>query len=143
MSPSQFSFKLRIDNSTSKQEQFQKIQSLSSYNIKNAFDGYDHSLFQTDDGMILAFGQNKYGSLLFEDSSLPEVISKPTKTVVGKYASFAIDGAFLSAVFFGCQAPANMPNKNVPDNMKLELAKLGSTISFANTAGNEPNNWKL
>ncbi|KAK8847980.1 hypothetical protein M9Y10_019032 [Tritrichomonas musculus] len=77
-------------------------------------------------------------SLLFEDSSLPEVISKPTKTVVGKYASFAIVGAFLSAVFVGCQAPANMPNKNVPDNMKLELAKFGSTISFANTTDNLP-----
>ena len=71
-------------------------------------------------------------SLLSEDSSLPEVISKPTKTVVNKYWRFPFSG------FCRLQAPANMPNKNVPDNMELELAKLGLTISFANTTDNLP-----
>ncbi|KAK8871923.1 hypothetical protein M9Y10_007669 [Tritrichomonas musculus] len=124
---------LGMPQSTSKLDRFQQIASLRMYNIKAAYAGYVHSLFQTDDGMILACGKTNYASLLIAKSSLSDLISTPTKTVIEKGASYANAGMFLSAVFVGCQAPNNAPNKKVSDNFTLLTPSSSSTSVFSKT----------
>lgn len=126
---------LGIPETTTKLDRFFMIQSLSSYEIKVAYAGYVHSLFQTKDGMILACGKTNYSSLLINKSSLPSIISTPTKTIVEKDASYANAGTFLSAVFVGCQSPINAPNKNVSDKQPLTATKSNSS-TFSNATNN-------
>lgn len=91
---------------------FTKIQSLEKYEIRAAYAGHSHSLFETYDGKVLSCGNNE-GDPLFIDSKPGRKVYLPEETVITNGATFCIAGLNVSAVFIGGQPPINMPNKKV------------------------------
>lgn len=100
---------LGIGKGTEKVTKFREISSLNRYKIKHAYAGFDHSLFQTNEGKILACGRNECGQLLGRDPS-DECVYLPRETTVTKDATFCVAGNGISAVFIGHE-PLNSPNR--------------------------------
>lgn len=97
-----------IDKKYEKIENFIQISTLANYKIVNAYAGLSHSLFQTDSGMLLACGSNKYGQLFLDEFS--DDVNKPVETAIKSGASFCIAGENISLAFINGY-PANCPNQ--------------------------------
>ena len=92
--------------------QFKEVYRLNEYKITAAYAGFYHSLFLTEDGMVLSVGYNKYGELLMNyhaDGNACNIL----KTRITSGASFCIAGSYVSAVFVGNDLPPNMPNRRI------------------------------
>lgn len=98
------------DQDTGTTDDFIHIDSFGDYKIISAYAGYNHSLFQTDTGKILACGDNNYGQLLLENGPSSECIKTPIETSINEGASFCIAGNYLSEVFVNCEPPKNCSN---------------------------------
>lgn len=92
---------------------FTKDASLEKYRIKEAYTCYNHSLFLTEKGKVLACGGNRYGELLLDRCDDDEVIFRPVETIIESGASFCIAGHLISAVFVGEEMHPNMPNRRL------------------------------
>lgn len=90
--------------------QFTQIKTLSEYKIVAAY-ASDHSLFQTDDGRILACGSNRCGELIGSQPTKMCFYS-PVETGVDRGATFCVAGWEISAVFIGCD-PLRSPNRRI------------------------------
>lgn len=88
---------------------FTEISSLDEYDIRAAYDGDDHSLFETREGTILSCGNNKLGQLILSSLSRENVYS-PTETTIAGSSTFCITANCMSAVFIGRKPPPNTPN---------------------------------
>lgn len=87
---------------------FTEISSFSNYRIRAAYAGYNHSLFETQDGKILSCGNNFNGQLLFNNGSG----GKSLRETDINGASFCIAGYNISHVFIG-GSPPNTPGKRI------------------------------
>lgn len=88
---------------------FTEISSLDEYDIRAAYAGDDHSLFETREGKILSCGNNKHGQLLLGSPSRKNVYS-PTETIITGNSTFCITANCMSAFFIGSKPPPNTPN---------------------------------
>ena len=104
--------KLGLDKETGSVSSFTLISSLERYEIKAAYAGDVHSLFETHEGKILACGRNEKGELLLKSGSSDNVYS-PTETMITGGAKFCIAGHRISAIFIGHSLPINTPNKAI------------------------------
>ena len=95
-------------------QNFEIIEELGYNKITKAYAGLNHSLFQTENGDILACGRNDYGQLLIDASGLND--GKLFMTPI-EGASFCIAGNKISAVFTGNDLPPNMPNRRIELNL--------------------------
>lgn len=101
--------RLGLDGDIIETKKFTEITSLSKYKIISASAGYNHSLFITSDGKVLACGSNKFGELLLNKPS-ENCIFSPIETTITSGASFGIAGVGISTVFVNCEPPKNTPN---------------------------------
>ena len=92
---------------------FTEISSLSGHKIRAAYAGHCHSLFETREGKILAYGSNSYGELLLSSGPSDEYFFSPTETTITSGATFCVAGEYMSAVFIGGDPPPNTPNTPV------------------------------
>ncbi|KAK8895314.1 hypothetical protein M9Y10_023760 [Tritrichomonas musculus] len=95
-------------------QNFELIKGLDYKKIAKAYAGQNHSLFQTENGDILACGCNDFGQLLIDASDLN--YGKLFMTPI-EGASFCIAGNKISAVFTGNDLPPNMPNRRIELNL--------------------------
>ena len=89
---------------------FTEICSLSGYEIRAAYAGRDHSLFETREGKIFACGSNGFGQLLLDSGPSEDKVYLPKETMIKGGATFCIAGSSLSLVFVGGDPPPNTPN---------------------------------
>ena len=89
---------------------FTEISSLLGYEIRAAYAGYNHSLFETREGKILSCGSNECGELLLSSGPSKEKVYSPRETTITGGATFCIAGNCLSSVFVGGYPPRNTPN---------------------------------
>lgn len=101
--------KLGVDKGTSEISSFTEISSLSGHKTRAAYAGYQHSLFETYEGKVLACGCNNYGELLLKGGPSSDVCS-PTETMITGGATFCVAGDLMSAVFIDGKPPINTPN---------------------------------
>lgn len=101
--------RLGLSKETRSVSSFTLISSLEKYEIKAAYAGDSHSLFETREGKIIACGNNSKGELLLKSGSFDNVYS-PTETMITGGAKFCISGFKLSAIFIGYSLPINTPN---------------------------------
>lgn len=113
--------KLGIGKETEKVNEFTEIKSLSKYKIKAAYAGWSHSLFQTENGKILACGSNTAGELLGPNTSR-ESIFIPVETTINEGANFCIAGKGLSCAFIGVD-PIMSPNRPITIERLKEKAR--------------------
>ena len=88
---------------------FTEISLLVGYEIRAAYAGCVHSLFETREGKILSCGSNSCGHLLLSSDSFEKVYS-PKETTITSGASFCIAGNGNSVVFIESGVPPNTPN---------------------------------
>lgn len=100
---------LGLGKDIQKLTEFKEIQSLSKYKIVAAYAGSFHSLFQTEDGRILACGYNRAGELLMAPCDYN--IYEPILTNVSN-ASFFIAGNCSTGIFKN-YIPPFCPNKRI------------------------------
>lgn len=100
---------LSLGNAVNIITEFKEITSLRGYNIKAAYAGREHSLFQTSEGKILSCGHDRYGELLIGNCQR-EYIYLPEETTITGGATFCIVGDGISVVFIGSNPPPNSPN---------------------------------
>lgn len=105
-----------------KTKKFIQVTNLLNCRIKSAYAGCDHSLFQTEDGKIIACGNNCYGEIPLSNGPSEDDVFLPIDTDIIEKASFCIAGEHLSAVFVGCSAPPNMPNKKVEKGIPVSAS---------------------
>lgn len=91
---------------------FTEILSLRGYEIRAAYAGCTHSLFETREGKILSCGSNLYGQLLLSNGPGGNVYL-PIETAITEGASFCIAGEYISSVFIGNRPPLNTPNMRI------------------------------
>ena len=91
--------------------EFIQILPLNEYKITFASAGWNHSLFITSEGKVLACGSNYCGQLFLNKNLQNDIFYLPVETMINEDATFCIAGNSLSAVFVGCQPPPNTPNK--------------------------------
>ena len=91
---------------------FTEISLLNGYEIRSAYAGCAHSLFETCKGKILSCGSNKFGQLLLSCGQGEDVYS-PTETTIRGGSTFCIAGNGLSVVFIGIDPPPNTPNRRI------------------------------
>ena len=103
---------LGLGKETKKAPSFVEISSLEGYDIKAAYAGVCHSLFETRDGKILSCGFNGNGELLLS-SGPGEPVYLPTETAITEGATFCIVGNKLSIVFIDNGQPPNTPNMKI------------------------------
>ncbi|KAK8833826.1 hypothetical protein M9Y10_026488 [Tritrichomonas musculus] len=89
---------------------FSKFSSLKKYKITSAYRGVGHSFFITEEGRVLARGDNGLGELALNESG-PD-ISEPVETTIAGGCSFCIAGNGSSFIFIGDFA-ARSPNRRV------------------------------
>ena len=90
-----------------------RISSLSDYKITSASAGFNHSLFITNDGKVLACGCNDSGQLMTKSFGSDERL--PIETTITDGATFCIAGSFISAVLVNAEVPMHMPNRPVTE----------------------------
>lgn len=105
--------KLGIGKEIENEDKFVEIASLKSEKIAHAYAGYDHSLFQTEDGKVLACGKNNFGQLFLESGPSDDCVYLPIETSIKKGAKFCIAGNGLSVAFVNSDPPPNTPNKKI------------------------------
>lgn len=91
--------------------QFTEITPLRQFNIVAAYAGCDFSVFQTQEGKLLACGTNQWFQLPI-DTETNEDIRVPTETIFNEGVTFAILGNYISVYFVNC-LPENTPNKKI------------------------------
>ncbi|KAK8889036.1 hypothetical protein M9Y10_033779 [Tritrichomonas musculus] len=91
--------------------EFTEISSLNKYKIIHAYAGTTHSLFQTEEGQILASGENNYGQL-FSDKPSTEKVYMPIETEIKGGANFCIAGDSCSFAFIDSN-PLMSPNRRI------------------------------
>lgn len=111
--------RLGLDQQTDDVENFVEISSLKKFKISEAYAGFNHSLFRTNDGKILACGANMNGELLLDGGPSEDNVFDPIETTIKSDACFCIAGCYLSAVFIG-NCPPNCPNKKI-EKTKFEM----------------------
>lgn len=114
-------------------ESFNEIIELKDKQIKAAYAGYNHSLFQTNEGKLFACGNNDYGQLLFKTGPSNEDTVTPTETYISGGATFCIAGYQLSAIYLIKDPPLNSPNKKITNVMELSIT---SDSNFRNLPEN-------
>lgn len=90
-------------------DKFKEIKSLNKYKIVAVYAGTNHSLFQTEDGLILGCGDNTYGQLLLSSGPCRQKTYRPVETIVTS-AKFCIVGDCSTVIFKNYEPPMN-PNK--------------------------------
>ena len=103
---------LGLGRGTGEVSSFTEISSLGRREIRSASAGDFHSLFETREGKILSCGRNGCGELLLSGGRGGDVHS-PAEAAVAGCAGFCTAGSSVSAVFVGCGAPPNAPNRRV------------------------------
>ena len=99
--------------------QFTEIRStLQKYKIKSVSAGFSHSLFITEEGMVLACGTNNFGQLFISNSY--ECVFSPTETTIKSGATFCIAGCAISVAFIGTEPPPNTPNRTIREKTEIE-----------------------
>lgn len=113
---------------------FTEIKELEDKKICAAYGGYNHSLFQTNDGKILACGNNDFGQLLSKTGPSAEDTTSAIETSINGGATFCIAGYQLSAVYIITDPPSNSPNKEVTHikNLPTNLDHLNLNGKFDN-----------
>ena len=106
---------LGLGEETEEVSSFTRIQSLENYEIRAAYAGNSHSLFETISGKVLSCGNNVCDQL-FLDSKPGRKVYLPEETVISEGATFCIAGINVSAAFIGGQPPPNIPNKRVRES---------------------------
>lgn len=104
---------LGIGKKTECEDKFIEITALKGKKISHAYAGYDHSLFQAEDGQILSCGKNNFGQLLLENGPSKDCDYTPVETSVKSGAKFCIAGNCLSVVFVDSNPPPNTPNMKI------------------------------
>lgn len=127
---------LGIGKGTDDVSEFVKIPSLKKYKIKHAYAGFNHSLFQTEDGKVLVCGSNHYGELMLEPSK--DYVYFPIDSGITD-AKYCIAGHYVTAVFIGCD-PLESPNRFKAVGLK---SCKSSTSSFPDVSGLEIENERL
>ena len=92
-------------------EEFKEIKALNKYKIVKAYAGTNHSLFQTQDGILLGCGDNRFGQLMLSIGPCKEKTYKPIETNVTD-ATFCIAGDYNTAVFRNL-VPSMTPNREI------------------------------
>lgn len=94
-------------------ESFVEISSLKNEKVYAVYGGYNHSLFQTKEGKIIAYGNNEYGQLLNKTGfDIDENASFIETSIVGG-ATFCIAGYQISCVYIIIEPPSNSPNREI------------------------------
>ena len=104
--------RLGFENGRSEVPSFTEISSLSGQEIKAAYAGRSHSLFETRGGKVLACGYNYYGQLRLSSGPSDEDVYSPTETTITDGATFCV-AVCISAVFIGGDPPPNTSNRPV------------------------------
>lgn len=102
---------MKLEDTTIDVNEFTEVLSLNKYKIKNAYAGFDHSLFRTENGKILACGSNYSGQLLNKEQS-EEFFYLPIETDIQSEATFCVAGFGCSSVFINYD-PLNSPNRRL------------------------------
>lgn len=122
-------------------KEFKEIVSLNNYKIQAAYAGFDHSLFKTESGKILACGSN-YNGQLINGEQCEDFVYLPIETDVEKGATFCVAGFGFSSVFLGYD-PSNSPNRRViqrvtiKEDEELIKAKLSRALAQLSKAEEE------
>ena len=103
--------KLGLGNETKLVSFFTEISSFGGLEIRAAYAGFSHSLFETRDGKILSCGYNINGQLL--RSGPGECVYSPSETTINEGAAFCIAGNGISVVLIGSSPPPNSPNMRI------------------------------
>lgn len=106
---SNLSGKLCFGKRTEYFNKFKKISALKKFRIVSVFAGFDHSLFQTNDGRVLSCGDNRNGQLLLNEKPREKKFDSPEETIFYKNAKNCIAGCRLSFVFIDVTIP-NLAN---------------------------------
>ena len=121
--------KLALPKETKEVEKFTEIKSFGRARIKQAFAGFQHSIFITYVGKMLVCGLNKQGQL-FQSKLSDDFIGKPIETTVEEGTNFCIAGNFCSVAFTD-SVPKNLPNKNsASSEPKMRAQKLDAFPSL-------------
>lgn len=91
---------------------FTKVEALVDYKISMVYAGGVHSLFQTDNGKVLACGGNNYLQIPIRDESHKKNFYEIVETTINEGASFCIAGDSMSAIFINCNPPKSPNKKN-------------------------------
>ncbi|KAK8887762.1 copper transport protein ctr1 [Tritrichomonas musculus] len=91
---------------------FTKVESIETEKIVSISSSTDHSLFITDEGKVLACGDNSYGQLMTGSTDDTKFVYSPVETTIKRDAVFCIAGDSLSAVFID-SCPPNCPNRKI------------------------------
>lgn len=122
---------LGLELKTREISEFTEIKSLSKYKIKTAYAGYDHSIFHTSDGKILACGSNHYKQ--FPNDVTTKLCFIPIELQIKKNVTFCIAGGNLSVLFIG-DVPANCPNLKIGSNEVILAQQEPKTIPNSSTS---------
>ena len=104
---------LGFEQGRSEVPSFTEVSSLSGHKIRAAYAGCYHSLFENNEGKVLACGRNYYGQLLLKSGPSNECFYSPAETTIKGGATFCVAGDDMSAVFIGGDPPPNTPNTPV------------------------------
>ena len=104
---------LGFEQGRSEVPSFTVISSLSGHEVRAAYAGFYHSLFETREGKVLACGWSYYGELLLSSGPSDEYVYSPAETTITGGATFCVAGSYMSAVFIGVDPPPNTPNMPV------------------------------
>ena len=108
--------------------QFTEISSLFEYEIRSAYAGSFHSLFETREVKILSYGYRNnlyfyhYGQLLLSSGPSDDVYL-PRETTITSDTTFCISGNYHSAVFIGGDPPPNTRNMPIHFNVIFSILK--------------------
>lgn len=101
-----------VSKDVEKVERFLEIESLKNKEIVAAYAGYNHTLFQTKQGALLACGYCNFDQLMIGKTKNQSFYS-PVDTLIKEKASFCIAGSCLSCAFIDCKPPPFGPNRRV------------------------------
>lgn len=125
--------KLNLPKETKEVNQFTELKAFGKVKIKAAFAGFQHSLFITYIGKVLACGINKQGQL-FLDQLSEDPVEKPVETSLEEGASFCIAGSFCSAAFTD-SVPPHLLNKNSAAPQQKRMARKLDAFPFLRIPG--------
>lgn len=121
--------KLGLGKEITKVNIFTEIKTLNKYKIKMAYASWSHSLFQTEEGKILACGSNLAGELLGNNLS-SKCYYLPIETVINEGATFCFAGKGITGVFISCD-PSMSPNRTISEE-KLKSNDVNSFLKAEN-----------